>query len=154
RVMRNMGLSDLCLVEPKASLDDRQARQFSAHGEAILDQAKFAPDLADAVADCLMVVGTSARTGGLFRRQSVGTPRQIALEIINVLAMGPVAIVFGPEPSGLSNVEVARCHYLIHIPADPTYSALNLAQAVAICLYEIRVAFLDSVPIEMSEFSM
>src|SRR5262249_54389434 len=96
RVMRNMGLSDLCLVEPKASLDDRQARQFSAHGEAILDQAKFAPDLADAVADCLMVVGTSARTGGLFRRQSVGTPRQIALEIINVLAMGPVAIVFGP----------------------------------------------------------
>src|SRR5262249_3595050 len=55
---------------------------------------------------------------------------------------GPVAIVFGPEPTGLTNDEVTRCHYLIHIPTDPTYPALNLGQAVAICVYELRRAWL------------
>ena len=51
---------------------------------------------------------------------------------------GPVALVFGPESSGLNNAEVSRCHYLIHVPTDPAYPALNLAQAVAICTYELR----------------
>jgi tRNA/rRNA methyltransferase len=53
-----------------------------------------------------------------------------------------VALVFGPEPSGLTDEEITRCHYLIHIPADPSYPALNLAQAVAICVYELRRAWL------------
>src|SRR2546430_10164546 len=82
--------------------------------------------------------GTSARTGGLFRRQSVGSPEQILPHLLDVLPAGPAALVFGPEPSGLTDVEVTRCHYLIHIPTDPAYPALNLAQAVAICLYELR----------------
>jgi tRNA/rRNA methyltransferase len=58
------------------------------------------------------------------------------------LATGPAALVFGPEPNGLTNDEATRCHFLIHIPADPTYPALNLAQAVAVCLYELRRAWL------------
>jgi tRNA C32,U32 (ribose-2'-O)-methylase TrmJ len=72
-----------------------------------------------------MVIGTSARIGGLFRRQSAGPPEEILPRVIEPLRAGPAALVFGPEPSGLNNTEVARCHYLIHIPANPTYSFLE-----------------------------
>jgi tRNA/rRNA methyltransferase len=62
--------------------------------------------------------------------------------MVELLPTGPTALVFGPEPSGLTNAEVSRCHYLIHVPTDLAYPALNLAQAVAICLYELRFAWL------------
>jgi tRNA/rRNA methyltransferase len=142
RVMRNMGLSDLVLVAPEADPADRNARQLSTHGEEILDRARIVPDLGAACADCLLVVGTSAKTGGPFRRQSAGTPREIVPHVVEALPAGAVALVFGPEPTGLSNAEVARCHYVMHIPSDASYPALNLAQAVAICLYELRLAWL------------
>lgn len=142
RVMRNMGLSQLVLVAPVADPKDRQARQFSTHGEAILDRARTVATLAEAVADCGVVVGTSARVGGPFRRQPVGTPADILPQVITTLPTMPAALVFGPEPSGLTDVEVSRCHHLIHIPVDDEYPALNLAQAVAICLYELRQAWL------------
>jgi tRNA/rRNA methyltransferase len=141
RVMRNMGLRELVLVAPEADIHDRQARQLATHGEAILDQARIVADFGAAVGDCVFVAGTSARTGGLFRRQSVGTPDEVTPRLLDALAAGPAALVFGPEPTGLSNAEVTRCHYLIHIPADPEYPALNLAQAVAVCLYELRRAW-------------
>jgi tRNA/rRNA methyltransferase len=143
RVMHNFGLTDLRLVAPVADPADPIARQFSTHGESILDTCRIVPNLSDALADCVLIVGTSARTGGPVRRQSVGSPRQIGPEIVMALASGPVALVFGPEPTGLTNEEVTRCHHLIHIPADPTYPALNLAQAVAICLYEVNCARLE-----------
>jgi tRNA/rRNA methyltransferase len=142
RVMRNMGLTDLVLVAPQADPADRNARQLSTHGEAILDRARLVTDLGEAVADCLLVAGTSARVGGPYRRQSVGPPSEIMPRLIEALGGGPVALVFGPEPSGLSDADVMRCHHLIHIPTDATYPALNLAQAVAICLYELRCAWL------------
>ena len=141
RVMRNMGLSDLVLVAPEADPGDRQARQLSTHGESILDSARVVPDLGGAVADCLLVAATSARTGKLIRGQ-FGPPDEVMPRLMQMAATGPVAVVFGTEPSGLTDAEVTRCHYLIHIPADPGYPALNLAQAVAICLYELRRAWL------------
>jgi tRNA/rRNA methyltransferase len=141
--MRNLGFNDLWLVAPEADPADPHARQLSTHGESILDSARIVANLSDALDDCVLVVGTSARTGGLVRRQSVSPPRLVAQEIVAALSAGPAALVFGPEPSGLTNEEVTRCHYLIHIPADPTYPALNLAQAVAICLYEVRCAWLE-----------
>jgi tRNA/rRNA methyltransferase len=144
RVMRNMGLRDLVLVAPQADLRDRNARQLSTHGEEILDRARIVSDLGEAVADCALVAGTSARLGGSYRRQSVGQPRDIMPHLIEALRGGPVALVFGPEPTGLSNAEVTRCHYLIQIPTDAIYPALNLAQAVAICLYELRFTWLQS----------
>src|SRR5919202_452287 len=94
------------------------------------------------VADCVLVAATSARAAGLFRRQSVGTPEEVMPRVVEAMASGPVALVFGPESSGLTNEEVTRCHHLIHVPTDPTYPALNLAQAVAICTYELRRAWL------------
>jgi tRNA/rRNA methyltransferase len=139
RIMHNMGLSDLVLVAPEADPADRNARQQSTQGEEILDKARVVGDFADAVGDCVLVAGTSARTGGLFRRQSMGTPDEIVPHLTRAMAADhPVALVFGTEPRGLTNADVTRCHYLIHIPTEPTYPALNLAQAVAICLYELR----------------
>jgi tRNA/rRNA methyltransferase len=138
RVMRNLGLTDLVLVAPTADPRDPHARQLSTHGEEILDRCRTVAALDDAVADCVLVAATSARLGGLFRRQTLGTPEDILPHLLEFMARGPVALVFGTESSGLSNAEISRCHYLIHIPSDPTYPALNLAQAVAICLYELR----------------
>src|SRR5262245_30298098 len=125
RVLRNMGLSQLVLVAPEADPADRQARQLAAHGEEILDRARMVADLSEALADCLIVVGTSARRGGPYRRQSVGSPEEITPRLVEVLPRSPVALIFGPEPSGLTNEEVTRCHHLIHIPTDASYPALN-----------------------------
>jgi tRNA/rRNA methyltransferase len=143
RVMRNFGLSELVLVAPEADPQDPRGRLLATHAEDLLDKARIVPELGDAVGDCILVVGTSARTGGLFRRQSVVATEQFAPQVVQAFASGPVALVFGPEPSGLTDTEVTRCHYLIHIPTDPHYPALNLAQAVAITLHEIYKAWLN-----------
>ncbi len=142
RVMRNMGLADLVLVAPEASPADRQARQMATQGEDILDTARVVEELGQAVADCVLVLGTSARHGGLIRRQSVVSPEQAMPALVRELRAGnPAAIVFGTEAHGLTDAEVTRCHYLLHIPTDLDYPVLNLAQAVAICLYELRRAW-------------
>jgi tRNA/rRNA methyltransferase len=138
RVMRNMGMTDLVLVAPQARPTDAEARRLSTHGEEVLERCRTVADLGEAVADCVWVAATSARVGGLMRRQFVGPPDEIAPRLIESMRNGPVALVFGPEASGLSNVEVSRCHYLIHVPTDPQYPVLNLAQTVAICTYELR----------------
>jgi tRNA/rRNA methyltransferase len=138
RAMRNFGLSRLVLVGPEADVADPRGRLLAAHAEDILDQARIVPEFGAAVADCTLVVGTSARSGGLLRRQSVGPPETILPRLLEALRAGSTALVFGPEPSGLTDDEVTRCHYLIHLATNPTHPALNLAQAVAICLYELR----------------
>jgi tRNA/rRNA methyltransferase len=142
RVMRNFGLEDLVLVAPVAQTTDRRARRLSTHGEDILERAQVVADLGAAVADCVLLAGTSARAGGLFRKQNVGPPEAIMPHLVEALqADRPVALVFGTEPSGLANETIARCHHLIRIPSNPAYPALNLAQAVAICLYELNKAW-------------
>ncbi len=143
RAMRNMGLSDLVLVAPEADpADPRAVMLATSHAAGLLHSARAVPTFEEAVADCLLVAATSANVGGLFRRQTVGTPEEVAAHILRVLPAGPVALVFGPEPCGLTNEEVARCHYLIHVPTDPACPALNLAQAVVVCTYALRSAFL------------
>jgi tRNA/rRNA methyltransferase len=144
RVMRNLGLSQLTLVAPEADVADPRGRLLARHAEDILDQARIVNDFGAAVADCVQVVGTSARTGGLLRRQSVGSPEAILPHLLQALPKGPAALVFGPEASGLTDDEVTRCHYLIHLATDSAHPALNLAQAAAICLYELRRLWLKS----------
>jgi tRNA/rRNA methyltransferase len=142
RVMRNFGLRDLVLVSPAANLHDPKARQMSTHGENILEAARVVPDFGMAVADCVIVAGTSARSGGLFRKQTVGAPHAVLPYLVEMLrADHPTALVFGTESSGLTNDIITRCHHLIQIPAHPEYPSLNLAQAVAICLYELNKAW-------------
>jgi tRNA/rRNA methyltransferase len=138
RSMRNFGLDDLALVLPRARALDRQAMQMATHAEDILHRAREYGCLADAVADCTLVVGTSARVGSLMRRQTVGSPEAILPKMAAALARGEqTALVFGPEPTGLSNDEIAQCHYLLSIPTADARTSLNLAQAVAICAYEL-----------------
>jgi tRNA/rRNA methyltransferase len=140
RVMRNFGLNDLRLVGPHADARSEQARKFSTHGEGILNAARSHADLGAAVAECTLVVATSARHGGRFRQQTVVSPRELMPRLALAAAQAPVALVFGPEQTGLTNAEVSRCHYLLTIPAAESYPALNLAQAVAICAYEFFLA--------------
>ncbi len=142
RVMCNMGLSDLVLVAPEADRTAIEARQLSRYGEELLDRARVVGDLGEALADCVVTAATSARTGGLFRRQTVGLPEEVLPGLLEATASGPVALVFGPERTGLTDEEVSRCHHLICIPTTEEHPALNLAQAVAICLYELRRAWL------------
>ena len=143
RVMGNMGTADLVLVAPVADPRGEQAETMATHhARELLRSARVVPDLASALADCVSSVATSAITGGQFRRQNVGTPEQIAPAIVSAMASGVVALVFGPEPTGLDNDEVSRCHYQIHIPTAPTHAALNLSHAVAVCLYEVRRVWL------------
>src|SRR5947208_3461593 len=137
RVMRNFGLTDLVLVDPVASVNDLDARRMATHGLAVLDAARVVPDLGAAVADCVFTLATSALSGGVIRESVVGTPEEKFPELLAAARSGPIAVVFGPEPHGLTTAEVARCHGLVHIPVDPAFPALNLAQAVAICCYEL-----------------
>jgi tRNA/rRNA methyltransferase len=131
------------LVAPEADpADPRAALLATAHAADVLHSARVVASFEEAVGDCLLVAATSANVGGLFRRQPVGTPEEVVPQLLRVMPSGPAALVFGPEPSGLTNEEVARCHYLIHVPTDPAYPALNLAQAVAVCTYALRSALL------------
>lgn len=141
RAMRNFGLSDLVLVAPYARTSDLEARRMATRGLCVLDAARVVPDLPAALADCALAFGTSALTAGVWRSGTVGSAAEKLPELLSAAASGPVALVFGPEPHGLSNEELDRCNGLVHVPVDPEYGSLNLAQAVAICCYELRRAW-------------
>jgi tRNA/rRNA methyltransferase len=138
RAMRNFGLRDLVLVDPVADVKSLEARRMSTNGESILDSVRTVATLEDALIDCRVVLATSANVEGLFREHCYGRSDEMLPRLTSALPDGPCALVFGPEPSGLTNAEIARCHGLIRIQTDPEYPALNLAQAVAICLCELR----------------
>lgn len=142
RAMSNFGLRQLTLVEPHADVNTLEARRLATHGLHILDAAVTVGTLDDAVADCRVVIGTSGHVEGVFRTHGYGRPEEMLPGLVAALPDGPCALVFGPEPSGLSNVEVARCHGLIRIPTDSANSSLNLSHAVTVCLYELRRAWL------------
>jgi tRNA/rRNA methyltransferase len=138
RIMGNMGLGDLALVEPVADPLDPAARQMSTHSEAILHEVRVVSTLAEALADRHLAVATSASAAGIYR-QHAGPPDRVLAQVAVALGDGrKVALVFGPEPTGLTNDEIAQCQGLVTIPTADAHSSLNLAQAVAICLYELR----------------
>lgn len=137
RSMRNFGLTELLLVAPETEPWTEEARRLATHGEEILIRARIYSTLREAAADCRFLVATSSRAGSGVRRQSVGPPHKIIPRLAAFLPYGPAALIFGPERNGLRDEEISCCHYLIHVPADPTYPVLNVAQAVTICLYEL-----------------
>jgi tRNA/rRNA methyltransferase len=141
RVMGNMGLCDLVLVEPVADPLDPASKQMSTRSETILHRARIVTSLAEAIADRHLAVATAASSAGLYR-QEAGPPDQVLGDVAEALAAGKkTALVFGPEPTGLTNDEIAQCQGLVAIPTADTHPSLNLAQAVAICLYELRRNF-------------
>lgn len=137
RAMANMGLSDLALAGAKA-FDQVEARKMACWATPILESCSQVATIAEAVADCALVFGATARRG--LYRQHTRTPREWALTILKAAQAGRVALLFGPEDDGLSNEELARCHHLLRIPSTPEYPALNIAQAVMICAYELYAA--------------
>ncbi len=138
RAMKNMGLTDLVIAAPTGELDVDEGRMMALHAKDIFDARREVPTLAEAVADCGLVAGTTARAG-LYRAHA-RSPREWAPRLLTAAADTPVALVFGPEDRGLSNEELSPCTQIIQIPSSPMYPSLNLAQAVLICAYELFVA--------------
>jgi tRNA (cytidine32/uridine32-2'-O)-methyltransferase len=140
RAMKTMGLTELYLVAPKQFPHPKAVEMASGAGD-ILDQAVVVATLEEAVADCTLVVGTSARERTI--PWPLLTPRAMAEKVRQEAPEAQTAIVFGREQSGLTNEELERCHLHIQIPANPAYSSLNLAAAVQVVAYELRIASLD-----------
>lgn len=140
RAMKTMGLSRLYLVTPK-SFPDVKAYELAAGADDILDQCQVVTSLDQALQDCQIIVATSARPRGIALPGL--TPPACAELISNKPDSTEVAIVFGREHAGLTNEELLRCHYHVNIPANPDYSSLNLAQAVQIIAYELRMKLLN-----------
>ena len=142
RAMKVMGLSDLCLVNPKSFPDD-QANAMSANATDILDKATVVTTLAEAIADCQLVVGSSARHERTLS-WDIQDSRECGETIAKHARKVKVALLFGRESSGLTNDELAVCQHLVHIPTNPDYSSLNIASAVQLLAYECRIASLKS----------
>lgn len=139
RAMKVMGLSQMVLVDPQCQVD-AQAIALAAGASEIALNAQIVPTLEAAVADCGLVVGTSARSRTL--DWPMLEPRQCGEKLIAEAELHHVAMVFGRERTGLTNDELQLCHYHVCVPANPEYSSLNLAMAVQLLSYEVRMAFL------------
>lgn len=141
RAMKTMGLSQLCLVAPLI-FPHAQATELAAKADDILAAARVVDNFDQALAGCSLVLGTSARLRAL--PWPLLTPPLAARKILEMSAAadGDVALVFGNEQYGLTNAQLQRCQYHIHIPVNPDYQSLNVAQAVQVLCYEIRMAFL------------
>lgn len=141
RAMKTMGLSALHLVTPER-FPDPEAHMLAAGADDLLAQAPVHADLDAALAGCQLVLGTSARRRHVPLPEL--SPRDAARTLLEAAARGPVALVFGRERTGLENEELQRCHASVGIPSDPGFSSLNLAAAVQVLSYEIRLAVLDA----------
>lgn len=142
RAMKTMGLTNLYLVNPLVK-PDSQAIALSAGASDVIGNATIVDTFDEAIAGCSLVVGTSARSRSL--PWPMLEPRECGQRSAMESEHAPVAIVFGRERVGLTNDELQKCHYHVAIPANPEYSSLNLAMAVQIIAYEIRVAHLDRI---------
>ncbi len=137
RAMKTMGLSRLYLVNPKR-FPDAIAVAMSVGAADLLDSAQVVGSLEEALVGVTLVAGCTARTRGL--SHAMLSARDAAPQMAAQAAHSPVALVFGTEMSGLTNAELNLCHLLVHIPANPDFSSLNLAAAVQILAYEMRIA--------------
>jgi tRNA (cytidine32/uridine32-2'-O)-methyltransferase len=137
RSMKTMCLDRLVLVNP-VSFPHAEASARASGATDILEQAQIAKNLDEALAGCVLVAGTSAR------RRALGpqalAPRTCVHKLTQVSPDQDVAVLFGRERTGLTNEETDRCHYLMHIPANPEYASLNLAAAVQVIAYEFMLA--------------
>lgn len=137
RAMKNMGLRRLCLVGAPPGLETHEARRLAYGAWDVLDGARAAPSLTEAVRDSTCVAATTGRN-----LEGAWTSRRLAAEAEPRAAGGTLSVVFGPEASGLRGDELDRSHVLVHVPTDPAQPSLNLAQAVLLVAYELRLAAL------------
>ena len=135
RAMKTMGLSDLRLVAPER-FPAKEAEWMATNAADVLEQAKLHATLLEAIHDCVATFALSAR--GREWSPQVLDVRTAALRVAEI--EGPIAFVFGNETAGLTNEEMFSCQHLVHIPANPVFSSLNLAQAVQVVAYEVRMS--------------
>lgn len=138
RAMKNMTLSRLCLVSPKV-FPSAEATARAAGANDVLRDAIIYTSLADAIADCHIVLGASIRD------RRIICPQLTARECSNKFTTSEqekstIALVFGRENSGLNNRELDLCHYMLRIPCNPDFHSLNLAAAVQVICYELFIA--------------
>ena len=152
RAMKNMGLSRLVLVQP---LDfpavDATARASGA--DDVLDNALVVDSLEEALVGCSLAIGTSARDRSI--PWPLLDPRECGAKVVEQAGAGEeIALVFGREHAGLTNEELQRCHFHVHIPSNPDFSSLNLAAAVQVLSYEVRMAWLaaQGTPTKVEKF--
>lgn len=139
RAMKTMGLESLYLVNPK-SFPDVRALEMAAGADDVLDHAVVTHSLDQALEGCQLILATSARPRGI---SLPGLTPSMAAELVAAQKdFTQVAIVFGREHAGLTNEELLKSHYHIHIPSNPDYSSLNLSQAVQVVSYELRMKWL------------
>ena len=146
RAMKTMGLSDLRLVAPER-FPSPEARWMATHAVDVLESAKVHHGLEQAIGDCAAAFAMSAR------------PREWSPRVLDVRTAASraaelgdeVAFVFGNETAGLTNQEMFACQYLVHIPANPEFTSLNLAQAVQIVAYEVRMLAAGAIPSQRTE---
>lgn len=146
RAMHNMALSDLALVAPRCEPITADSVSRASGADHLVHGARVVDTLEEAVADCTLVVGASARSRTL--PWPMLSPRELGDRLPQELADpdARVALVFGREDSGLTNAELQRCHAHVHIPTNPDFSSLNLAAAVQVLAYECRQAWLAGEP--------
>ena len=137
RAMKTMGLASLVLVAPKR-FPDPEAEALASGAGDLLERARVVPTLEEAINDCIAAYALSARVRE-WGPADIAV-RESASAALGDTAAGPVAFVFGNEASGLSNEELLACQRHVRIPTDPVWSSLNLAQAVQIVAYELRMA--------------
>ena len=142
RAMKNMGLQQLTLVQP-AVFPSAEATARASGADDILARARVVSSLPEAIVDCALVVGASARLRSI--RWPNLDPRTCAERMVEVAATDQVALILGRERTGLTNAELEYCHFLVHIPANPDYSSLNVAAAAQVLVYELRMAALAKV---------
>lgn len=140
RAMKNMGLSRLYLVEPR-KFPHEEADWRAASAGDLLDSAVVTASLDEAIADCQFVVGTSARERRI--PWPLLDPRQCAQRIAQLSGQEQVAILFGREDRGLTNEELKVCNLHLNVPTSEDYSSLNLAMAVQIVCYELRMLLVE-----------
>ena len=141
RAMKNMGIVNMALVEPKEFPSDIATYRSKA-AKDVLENAEVFDTLKMAISDCELVIGTSARERKV--PWPILNPKDASQEVSRGSLNNKVAVVFGREDRGLTNEELGLCNLHVHIPTDPEYSSLNLSQAVQIMVYEIRSAILEN----------
>ena len=141
RAMKNMGIVNMALVEPKEFPSDIATYRSKA-AKDVLENAEVFDTLKMAISDCELVIGTSARERKV--PWPILNPKDASQEVSRGSLNNKVAVVFGREDRGLTNEELGLCNIHVHIPTDPEYSSLNLSQAVQIMVYEIRSAILEN----------
>ena len=138
RAMLNFGVSDLRLVNPKVDHLVHESRQMAVKATTVLEAAKIYSNLADALADCTLSIGTTRRFGRY--REGMLLPDEAARLLLPVTQDGKVALVFGREDKGLFTSELDLCQRFLTIPTSDMLPSMNLAQSVALCLYKVNRA--------------